>query len=608
MIDAYADKLKTAAKRRSEMVEDANKQKEALLNIAKKFQADAADVAQKSGFNFFNGEITTTDTANGHNMAAKNDRFNVLAQQRIAKFTETEKLLKDSLTRQLQTTYEAYGNETIAENNHFQDELSKLDRQLKSKQITKKQYTDAAKQLELEHRANIAAIIDKYNQQDKEKTEQAQNELVELQIKGMKDGADKQIAGLKQQQSEKIQALDKSDEEYLDRIKKLYKELDDAKAANPNADTTALQQQLDAQFNLMQLNENKRVLLVKQTTDEITKIRQEARQKKMLEEDQADVSGANNPAKKLEAEKKLITDKYTFEVEQAQGNAVKLKELKIKYEQDITTLTEKAEQERKDFALKTGEEVAKAAFSMITNGIKSQSEAKIKGLQADETAELSNKSLTATQKQAIEAKYKKQEDQIKTKAFKDEQKVSIAQALINGAIAVTKAEAQTGVLGTFVIPAIIAQTAIQVATIVAQKPPQYAKGGLHYRSDGKGALLPGYSRTDNTNAYLRSGEAVVVSEAMRDPWARNLVSAINVAYGGRDFAVTNPTRGYAIGGIFTDGGNSNRYYNQPMNDQKNLANTIAYQMINNFPPIYVDVKDVNNQQNILAQTTNRVNL
>jgi hypothetical protein len=88
----------------------------------------------------------------------------------------------------------------------------------------------------------------------------------------------------------------------------------------------------------------------------------------------------------------------------------------------------------------------------------------------------------------------------------------------------------------------------------------------------------------------------------------NLVSAINVAYGGRDFSVTNPSRGYAIGGIFTDGGNSNRYYNQPMNDQKDLANTIAYQMMNNFPPVYVDVKDINTQQNIMAQTINRVNL
>jgi anion-transporting ArsA/GET3 family ATPase len=151
-----------------------------------------------------------------------------------------------------------------------------------------------------------------------------------------------------------------------------------------------------------------------------------------------------------------------------------------------------------------------------------------------------------------------------------------------------------------------AQGASSVAEIAKQKPG-FAEGG-QFRSDGRGALLPGYSRTDNTNAYLRSGEAVVVSEAMRNPWARNLVSAINVAHGGRDFSIANPSRGYAIGGIFTDGGNSNRYYNQPMNDVKDLANTLAYQMINNFPPVYVDVKDINSQQGILAQTANRVNL
>jgi hypothetical protein len=150
------------------------------------------------------------------------------------------------------------------------------------------------------------------------------------------------------------------------------------------------------------------------------------------------------------------------------------------------------------------------------------------------------------------------------------------------------------------------QGATSIATIIKQKPG-FAQGG-QYLSDGRGAVLSGYSRTDNTNAYLRSGEAVVVSEAMRNPWARNLVSAINVAHGGRDFSVANPGRGYAVGGIFTDGGNANRYYNQPVNDIKDMANTLAYQMINNFPPIYVDVKDVNNQQNILAQTVNRVNL
>ncbi|GAA4093204.1 hypothetical protein [Mucilaginibacter panaciglaebae] len=180
----------------------------------------------------------------------------------------------------------------------------------------------------------------------------------------------------------------------------------------------------------------------------------------------------------------------------------------------------KHNQELKDFELQTTQEVSNAAFSILQNSIKSQSEAKIKQLEAQKASELNNSSLTATQKKAIEDKYTKKEAGEKTKAFKAEQRASLLQAVINGALAITKATSQSGILAPFVIPGIIAETAIQVATIAAQKAPQYAKGGVHYQSDGRGALLPGYSRTDNMNAYLRSGEAVVVSEAMRDPWAR----------------------------------------------------------------------------------------
>jgi hypothetical protein len=268
----------------------------------------------------------------------------------------------------------------------------------------------------------------------------------------------------------------------------------------------------------------------------------------------------------------------------------------------------KRAQDQKDFEIQTAQQVSSATFSILQNSIKQQSEAKIAALEKDKDAELNNSSLTSAQKLAVQAKYKKQEDQVKAQAFKEEQEASIAQAVINGALAVTKATSQTGVLSAFAVPAIIAETAVEIAKIASQKPPAYAKGGLHYASDGRGGVLPGYSRTDNTNAYLRSGEGIVVSEAMRDPWARNLVSAINVGFGGRDFSTSNTGCGFAVGGIFTDGGDANRYYNQPVTDNKNLANSIAYQMVNNFPPVYVDVKDINNQQNILAQTINRVNL
>jgi len=264
--------------------------------------------------------------------------------------------------------------------------------------------------------------------------------------------------------------------------------------------------------------------------------------------------------------------------------------------------------EVEDDAKKSAVQIGTDALNALSNSIKQQSAAKVSALEKDKDAELNNSSLTSAQKAAINQKYAQQENQVKAKAFKEEQEISIAQAIINGAVAVTKVTAQDGVLAALEIGVVVAETAAQVAKISSQKPPAYAKGGLHYTSDGKGGVLPGYSRTDNTNAYLRSGEGIVVSEAMRDPWARNLVSAINVGFGGRDFATTSTGSGFAVGGIFTDGGDANRYYNAPVNDQKNLSNSIAYQMINNFPPVYVDVKDINNQQNILAQTINRVNL
>jgi hypothetical protein len=260
-------------------------------------------------------------------------------------------------------------------------------------------------------------------------------------------------------------------------------------------------------------------------------------------------------------------------------------------------------------AKKSAVKIADDAINALENSIKQQSEARVQALESQKNAELNNSSLTGAQRIAIEAKFKKQQDQVKAKAFKQEQELNIAKTLMAAAQAEIKLWVDPAFPGAIAETVILAAlTANQIAKIETQKPPAYATGGLHYTSDGRGGVLSGYSRTDNTNAYLRSGEGIVVSEAMRAPWARNLVSAINVGFGGKDFSTTHTGRGYAVGGVFTDGGDANRYYNAPVNDQKNLANTIAYQMVNNFPPVYVDVKDINNQQNILAQTINRVNL
>lgn len=110
-----------------------------------------------------------------------------------------------------------------------------------------------------------------------------------------------------------------------------------------------------------------------------------------------------------------------------------------------------------------------------------------------------------------------------------------------------------------------------------------AKGGVQYDSDGKGTVLPGYSKHDNMNARLRSGEAVIVSEAVQDPHTRNLLSAINVAYGGKDFS-----QGFAQGGVY--GGSYMQQMNTDMASQflyqKQLARMISSQ------PIYTAITEI----------------
>lgn len=93
---------------------------------------------------------------------------------------------------------------------------------------------------------------------------------------------------------------------------------------------------------------------------------------------------------------------------------------------------------------------------------------------------------------------------------------------------------------------ILISGAIAGATILATAVSGFQTGGV-YKSDGRGGVLPGYSKVDDTNAKLRSGEAVIVSEAARDPKALAALSAINVAYGGAPLApgVTMATGGIA---------------------------------------------------------------
>jgi hypothetical protein len=135
-------------------------------------------------------------------------------------------------------------------------------------------------------------------------------------------------------------------------------------------------------------------------------------------------------------------------------------------QQKITEITQKYAWQRREIAKK---EIGDA-LEIIGNGVSTIGDL----YSAQKERELSAAGDNAKKREEIERKY-----------FRKQQMLSIAQAVINGAQAVTKAQAQTGILSPFVIPLIIAQTIAQIALISAQK---FAKGGF----TGKG------SRRDET--------------------------------------------------------------------------------------------------------------
>lgn len=524
---------------------------------------------------------------------------------------EALQIEKESQARELQDIYESYGDKVIAADNEYNKEVTKLKKFLTDKLITQEVYNSVDAQLQKEHQANISKIIKEFNTQDAQRFQQAQNNLINLHNQSIDNDTQRTIAGIKQKNKEQNQEIKQFSDDTIKNINALNIEINQLTGAAQDE----AKEHRDNEIVALQQNEAKRLELERQTAKEIAKVTRQAARDKLAAQDEADILKSKRNTNLFSngdaqnAELKATTDKYNWDISEADraGKAtVLLEQQKI---DAIKAINDKYRIEKVDFMLQAEQQIQSATFDIISQGIQQSSEHALNVLSKQKESELANSNLTATQKKLINDKYQKAEDAEKRKAFYANQKLQATNAIINGAVAVTKTISEMGFPLAIPFVALTAVlTGISVAKILSAKPG-FAKGGMKdHKSDGRGALLSGYSRHDDTNAYLRSGEAVVVSEAMRVPWARNQVSRINEMFGGRSFSTSGPKPQFATGGIFTDGGNSNRYYSQPVYDSEGLANSLAYQLINNFPPIYTDVKDVNREQSILSKTVDRVNL
>lgn len=290
-------------------------------------------------------------------------------------------------------------------------------------------------------------------------------------------------------------------------------------------------------------------------------------------ERQKDLSGAEIREKeRLEKEKKLIEEKYKPNESQrdkdlAEINAKydgEIEALKTKYSkelqvtkefQDMLALIEGKRKEETD-KLYINDQIAKservkeitqmtadAMFTINSNNRQRESNQTIYELNKRKEIELSNKNLTDEQRIKIEQKYNEKIRQEKIKAFKAEQRAAIVQAIINGALAMTKVSAQTGMLTFAFSPLVAASVLAQIAVIKSQKPPDdamegYEDGGylnVTRKQDGKKFRAKdrgerrGYFNRPSVLISENGEEFVASAEAVRNDSVRPFLDMIDSA-------------------------------------------------------------------------------
>jgi TP901 family phage tail tape measure protein len=143
--------------------------------------------------------------------------------------------------------------------------------------------------------------------------------------------------------------------------------------------------------------------------------------------------------------------------------------------------------------------------------------------------------------------------EVQKQAFQKKKAVDIAQALINGALAITKVTAQTGVLSPFAIPTIVATTLAQVATIGAQKFEEGGEFLLNGPSHSQGGMPVLNPRTGQKVAELEGNEYIIRKNAVNSD-TLPILNRINQSQGNIRYlnldAYQSSARKYAQGGQF----------------------------------------------------------
>jgi len=221
----------------------------------------------------------------------------------------------------------------------------------------------------------------------------------------------------------------------------------------------------------------------------------------------------------------------------------------------------------KESTIEAVQTTSDAVFSIMENNRQAALNGALSHIEKQRQSELENKNLTEAQKKKINDKYDAQVKAEKLKAWKADQAAAVAQAIINGALAVTKALPN---IPLAVLSGVTA--AAQVAVILGQKPPEFAQGGMSNEDPA------GY--VSNTTLFNRSasGRPFVAGEAgkewiapnwmLKNPTYANIIGSLEVA--------RKEKRMYASGGFNAENTSSTAIdYSYSFAKLENLVMTVV---------------------------------
>lgn len=190
------------------------------------------------------------------------------------------------------------------------------------------------------------------------------------------------------------------------------------------------------------------------------------------------------------------------------------------------TNAEMSEDDKKiiETAISITQQATDTMFTIQANNRQARLDADLQALEKARDKELQNKNLTEQQKDAINKRYADQEAKLKRRAYEQDKQAKLAQAAINGALAITnilatRPKSDFGIGDAIMIATAVASTAAQIAVIASTPVPQFARGGKNIPAGMKlvGEQGPELIWTPGGETVIPHGDTAKILEAWSIP-------------------------------------------------------------------------------------------